>query len=62
MAAKSSGQYKCTLSAELLKKAQDELHENPQTRHLEIKTFRERVESFPGKFISLPNEMIKKSI
>lgn len=44
----SSQDYTCTLSPELLKKAQEELHEDPDTRHLEIKTLRERLEQVPG--------------
>ena len=45
----ASGKYVCTLSAEMLKKAKKELHEDPNTRHLEIKTLRERLERVPGE-------------
>ncbi|KAL8558746.1 hypothetical protein ACOMHN_043690 [Nucella lapillus] len=44
----SQADYTCTLSPEMLKKAQEELHEDPNTRHLEIKTLRERLEQVPG--------------
>ncbi|XP_076452323.1 alpha-tocopherol transfer protein-like [Babylonia areolata] len=40
--------YTCTLSPAMLKKAEVELHEDPKTRHLEIKTLRERLEQVPG--------------
>ncbi|KAK7091457.1 alpha-tocopherol transfer protein-like [Littorina saxatilis] len=44
----SSGKYVCTLSAEMLEKAKKELNEDPNTRHIEIKTLRERLEKVPG--------------
>ena len=46
--------YVCTLSAEMLEKAKKELNEDPNTRHLEIKTLRERLDKVPGeKFTTL---------
>ena len=46
--------YVCTLSAELLERAKKELNEDPKTRHLEIKTLRERLDKVPGeKFTTL---------
>ncbi|XP_076456649.1 alpha-tocopherol transfer protein-like [Babylonia areolata] len=44
----SSQAYTCTLSPELLEKAMKELNEDPKTRHLEIKTLRERLQQVPG--------------
>ena len=46
--------YVCTLSAEMLERAKQELNEDPNTRHLEIKTLRERLDKVPGeKFTTL---------
>ena len=47
-------EYVCTLSAEMLERAKKELNEDPNTRHLEIKTLRERLDKVPGeKFTTL---------
>ena len=47
--------YVCSLSAEMLERAKKELNEDPNTRHLEIKTLRERLEKVPGmKLTSVP--------
>ena len=42
-------EYVCTLSAEMLERAKKELNEDPNTRHLEIKTLRERLDKVPGE-------------
>ena len=44
----SQEKYVCTLSPELLEKAMRELNEDPNTRHLEIKALRERLEQVRG--------------
>lgn len=45
--------YVCTLSPELLERAKKELNEDPNTRHLEIKAVRERLEKVAGKILRL---------
>ncbi|CAG5123291.1 unnamed protein product, partial [Candidula unifasciata] len=40
--------YKCSLGEAALQTAIAELNEDPKTRHIEIKTLRERLEKYPG--------------
>uniref|UniRef100_A0AAT9H830 Alpha-tocopherol transfer protein n=1 Tax=Ambigolimax valentianus TaxID=1338344 RepID=A0AAT9H830_9EUPU len=40
--------YKCSLGEKAIQTAVEELHEDPKTRHIEIKTLRERIEKYPG--------------
>ena len=47
--ASANRKYVCTLSAEMLEKAKKELNEDPNTRHIELKTLRERLEKVPGE-------------
>ncbi|KAI8764649.1 alpha-tocopherol transfer protein [Biomphalaria glabrata] len=44
----SDSNYKCTLSRESLEKAKRELNEDPDTRLIEVKTLRTRLEKVPG--------------
>ena len=44
-------EYTCTLSEETLKMAMKELNEDPSTRMLEVKTLRERLLRYPGKYV-----------
>ena len=44
-------EYTCTLSEETLKMAVKELNEDPSTRMLEVKTLRERLLRYPGKYV-----------
>ncbi|CAL1532913.1 unnamed protein product [Lymnaea stagnalis] len=41
--------YQCSLSADVLKVAMAELNEDPNTRHIEVKTLRQRLEKYPGR-------------
>ncbi len=45
------------MSVEHLDKAKTELNEDPNTRHLEIQTLRERLLRYPGKY---PENILKK--
>uniref|UniRef100_A0AAT9H828 Alpha-tocopherol transfer protein n=1 Tax=Peronia verruculata TaxID=500109 RepID=A0AAT9H828_9EUPU len=40
--------YTCTLSEEAVKAAAEELSEDPDTRKIEVKTLRQRLEKYPG--------------
>ena len=51
MAASSYPEYECTLSPELLKKAQDELNEKPEWRSRDIQALREMVQNEKGKLM-----------
>ena len=42
--------YVCTLSAELVKKAQDELNEKPEWRARDIQALRDMVKAHPGRY------------
>ncbi|KAH9490565.1 hypothetical protein Btru_034130 [Bulinus truncatus] len=44
----SDSEYKCTLFNETLEKAKKELNEDPDTRLIEVKTLRTRLEKVPG--------------
>lgn len=48
MASDTTFEYKCTLSEETLKLAKTELNEDPKTRMLELKAFRDRLVQYPG--------------
>ena len=48
--ASTEGTYKCTLSKELLKIAEKELHEKPKHRTRDIQFLRERVLANKGKY------------
>ncbi|XP_059145950.1 alpha-tocopherol transfer protein-like [Physella acuta] len=40
--------YKCPLDEQALRVAMEELNEDPSTRHIEVKTLRQRLEKYPG--------------
>lgn len=42
-------EYECTLSPELIKKAQDELNEKPEWRKRDIQALREMVQKEKGR-------------
>ncbi|KAK7092021.1 alpha-tocopherol transfer protein-like [Littorina saxatilis] len=48
MANKDKFEYKCTLKPETLEIAKKELNEDPDTRMLELKAFRDRLQQYPG--------------
>uniref|UniRef100_A0A0B6ZFJ9 CRAL-TRIO domain-containing protein n=1 Tax=Arion vulgaris TaxID=1028688 RepID=A0A0B6ZFJ9_9EUPU len=50
--------YKCSLGVAVLKTASEELNEDPNTRHIEIKTLRERLEKHPGLHARLDPEFL----
>ena len=47
----TSTTYECTLSEEVLKKAVEELNENPETRTKDVQILREKVLSNKGNTI-----------
>ena len=49
MAGETDSEFKSTLSEEVLKKAKSELGEDPNTRLLEIKNLRAKVEKISGE-------------
>ena len=54
MAASGNFEYKCTLKDATLEVAKRELNEDPSTRMLELKAFRDRVQQYPGKHTRFP--------
>ena len=56
MAASSeeNSEYVCTLSDELIKKAEEELNEKPQWRSRDVQALRDMLEKKPGLDILVP--------